>query len=279
MIFLFLADSILLSMKYFSKSPGYYQSNMIMIKLTMRFISLFSKHMLLVYRCISIIAEILISVFTIYTLAYGIFTFSDFHFYINLVAFALVLCAVIFPMKIEFLAASSFIYSMEILLTTSLNKNLLGFMLYILTCAILFSRGFFRKNRIAKTIASVIFFFAIFATQLRFGTSEFLKSLFILAEYSFVIFLIILFYYLYLRNQGKSPIEKILDLSQFPDLTERDKEWIELILQETKYITIASQYNVTEGTVKNRMRVIFRILDVSDRIGFMATFGGYEIKK
>jgi hypothetical protein len=34
-----------------------------------------------------------------------------------------------------------------------------------------------------------------------------------------------------------------------------------------------------EGTVKNRMRLIFKVLDVSDRIGFMATYGGYEIKK
>lgn len=252
---------------------------MIMIKSIMRFISLFSKHMLLVYRCISIAAEVLISIFTIYNLCCGNFSFSDFRFYINLLNFILVLFAVIFPVKIEFLAAASFIYSMEILLTTRLSENLLGFMLYILTCAILFSRGFFRKKRIAKTVVSVIFFFVIFATQLRFGSAVFLRSLFVLAEYSFVIFLIILFYYLYLRNQGKSPIEKFLDLSQFPDLTERDKEWIELILKETKYITIASQYKVTEGTVKNRMRVIFKILDVSDRIGFMATYGGYEIKK
>lgn len=252
---------------------------MIMIRLIMRFISLFSKHMLLVYRCISIVAEVLICVFTIYNLWCGNFTIFDFHFYINLLNFVLVLLAVIFPMKIEFLAVASFIYSMEILLTTNLSENLLGFMLYVLTCAILFSRGFFRKNRIAKTAASIIFFFVIFATQVRFGYAEFLQSFFTLAEYSFVIFLIILFYYLYLRNQGKSPIEKFLDLSQFPDLTERDKEWIELILQETKYITIASQYKVTEGTVKNRMRVIFKVLDVSDRIGFMATYGGYEIKK
>lgn len=252
---------------------------MIMIRLNMRFISLFSKHMLLVYRCISIAAEVLISVFTIYNLCCGNFALFDFHFFINLLNFILVLCAVIFPVKIEFLAAAAFIYSMEILLTTSLSENLLGFMLYVLTCAILFSRGFFRKKRITKTIAFIIFFFVIFATQLRFGSAKFLRSLFILAEYSFVIFLIILFYYLYLRNQGKSPIEKFLDLSQFPDLTERDKEWIELILKETKYITIASQYKVTEGTVKNRMRIIFKILDVSDRIGFMATYGGYEIKK
>lgn len=134
-------------MKYFSKLFRYYQSNMIMIRLIMRFISLFSKHMLLVYRCISIVAEFLISIFTIYNLWCGNFTFFDFHFYINLMNFILVLCAVIIPVKIEFLAVASFIYSMEILLTTKLNENLLGFMLYVLTCAILFSRGFFRKNR------------------------------------------------------------------------------------------------------------------------------------
>ncbi len=152
-------------------------------------------------------------------------------------------------------------------------------MMYVLTCAILFSRGFFRKKRLFKTVCAVILFFIIFSTELRFGIADFVKSLFYVAEYSFIIALIILFYYLYLRNQGKSPIEKILDLSLFPDLTDRDKEWIELILKETKYSTIANQYNVTEGTVKNRMRIIFKILDVSDRIGFIATYGGFEIKR
>ena len=155
----------------------------------------------------------------------------------------------------------------------------MGFMMYILTCAILFSRGFFRKSRLTKIIVAIIIFFGLFATQLRFGADVFVESIFVLAEYAFVVFLIILFYYLYLRNQGKSPIEKELDLSLFPELTERDKEWIELILQETKYSTIASQYKITEGAVKNRMRLIFKTLDVSDRIGFMATYGGFTIKK
>lgn len=244
----------------------------------MRFISLFSKYMSLIYRCISILAAILISIYTTANVILGNFTFADYHLYINLFTLIFTIISIVFPVKIEFLAIVSFVYAVEILFTKILHQDVMGLLMYVLTCAILFSRGFFRKKRLFKTVCVVILFFVLFSTELRFGTADFVKSLFYVAEYAFVITLIILFYYLYLRNQGKSPIEKFLDLSLFPELTDRDKEWIALILKETKYSTIASQYNVTEGTVKNRVRVIFKILDVSDRIGFMATYGGFEIR-
>ena len=245
----------------------------------MRFISLFSKHMALIYRCISVAAAVLIAGITAYYMILGEYSLMDFRLYLNAFALAFVIFTIAWPVKIEFLATVTLVYAIEILISTPLRDNLMGFMMYVLTCAIFFSRGFFRKNRMMKIILSIIIFFALFATELRFGAEIFVESLFVLAEYSFVLFLIILFYYLYLRNQGKSPIENELDLSLFPELTERDKEWIELILLETKYSTIASQYKITEGAVKNRMRVIFKTLDVSDRIGFMATYGGYTIKK
>ncbi len=245
----------------------------------MRFISLFSKHMALIYRSISVAAAVLIAGITAYYMILGDYSLMDYRLYINAFALAFVIFTIAWPVKIEFLATVTLVYAVEILITTPLRENLMGFMMYVLTCAILFSRGFFRKNRMMKIILSIIIFFGLFATQLRFGADVFVESIFVLAEYAFVVFLIILFYYLYLRNQGKSPIEKELDLSLFPELTERDKEWIELILQETKYSTIASQYKITEGAVKNRMRLIFKTLDVSDRIGFMATYGGFTIKK
>ena len=235
--------------------------------------------MALIYRCISVAAAVLIAGITAYYMILGDYSLMDYRLYINAFALAFVIFTIAWPVKIEFLATVTLVYAVEILITTPLRENLMGFMMYVLTCAILFSRGFFRKNRMAKIIMSIIIFFGLFATQLRFGANVFVESIFILAEYAFVVFLIILFYYLYLRNQGKSPIEKELDLSLFPELTERDKEWIELILQETKYSTIASQYKITEGAVKNRMRLIFKTLDVSDRIGFMATYGGFTIKK
>ena len=245
----------------------------------MRFISLFSKYMTTIYRCISVVALLLVSTVTVFCLIKGLYPINDFRFYINIFTFALLILSVIFPAKIEFIALVSFVYSVEILILIPLKQNCLSFMLYILTCAILFSRGYFRKKRFLKVGSAIILFFALFASQLRFGLSVLIESIIMLAEFSFSLFLILLFYYLYLRNQGKSPIEKILDLSQFTELSDRDMEWIELILQETKYSTIANQYNLTEGTVKNRMRFIFKTLDVSDRIGFMATYGGFQVKK
>ena len=245
----------------------------------MRFVSLFSKYMQTIYRCISVAAAFLITSVTVYGFISEKYTTGDYRFYVNIFALVFVFISIIFPVKIEFLATVTFIYAVEILITYPFNQNALSFMMYILTCAILFSRGYLRKKRFYKVLAAVIFFFTVFAFQLRFGLESFIESFFMLAEFSFVIFLILLFYYLYLRNQGKSPIEKFLDLTLYPELSDRDKEWIELILKETKYSVIAAQYGVTEGTVKNRMRYIFKTLDVSDRIGFMATYGGFILKK
>ncbi len=245
----------------------------------MRFVSLFSKYMVVIYRCISIVAAFLIVADTVFGLFSGFNSFDNFRIYINLFVLLFITFSIIFPVKIEFLAIVTFIYAVEILVSTPFNQSIMGFMMYILTCAIFFSRGYFRKKRFTKITCAVILYFLLFATQLRFGREDFVKALFMLAEYSFLLFLIIFFYYIYLRNQGKSPLEKFLDLSLYPELSDRDKEWIELILKETKYSTIAKQYNITEGTVKNRMRFIFKTLDVSDRIGFMATFGGFQLKK
>lgn len=60
-------------------------------------------------------------------------------------------------------------------------------------------------------------------------------------------------------------------------MTIRDAEWIELILRETKYETIARKYNLSEGTVKNNFARIFRILNVSDRIHFLSVYGGCKV--
>lgn len=244
----------------------------------MRFVELLPDHLKTVYRCIAICALLLVSVIALTDLFQTDFSFS-LNFFVNLSIFTFLILSIIFPQKIEFLAFAAFILSGKILITSSLNQNPVGFVLYIAACAILFARGYFRKNRWPKVGFFAVVFASLLFSEIRFGTYEFLKSIFAFLCYSFLIFVIILFYYLYLRNHGKSTLEKFLDLSSFPDLSDRDKEWLELVLKETKYSTIATEYDVTEGTVKNRMRYIYKVLEVSDRIGLMATYGGFTIKK
>ena len=243
----------------------------------MRFVDLIAEHLNFVLRCIYGAALILLSSVAVYFL----FTATDRQ---NLplllvcgISILLIAPLLFFPSKIEFFSVASLLFSVYLLLQYCFCEKPASLLLYALFSAILFSRGYYRKHRFLKTGLTVLFFFILFSLQLRFGIQAFCKSLFTLAWYSLNIFLILFFYYLYLRNQGKARIEKILNLSQFAELTERDKEWLRLVQKETKYDTIAATWNVTTGTVKNRMHFIFDVIGVSDRIGFMATYGGFDL--
>lgn len=244
----------------------------------MRFVELLPDHLKSIYRCIAIGALLLVLMIAGTNIIQFGFSFSvDFFIYLLILIF--IALTIIFPQKIEFLAVGAFIYSYKMLFTSTLNKHPEGFVLYIAACAILFARGFFRKNKWKKVGLLSVIFAAFLFSELRFGYMEFFKSFFTFLCYFFLLFIIILFYYLDLRNHGKSTLEKYINLSSYPELSDRDKEWLELVLKETKYSTIASEYNVTEGTVKNRMRYIYKVLQVSDRIGLMATYGGFILKK
>lgn len=244
----------------------------------MNLFSLFSKKMNLVYRIISVLGIVLLSVCVALGAIFDRTVWQGPLIYLHLFAILLLTVVLVWPKRFGLFSLGAFSYSVYFLIFDCLCEKPMGFFMFILSCAVLFARGHFRKHRWPKVGIAAVIFFGLFSTEIRFGVEKYFRSLVALSAYVFVIALIIFFYYMYLRNVGKSPVEKFLDLSQFKELTERDKEWLRLIQKETKYITIAKQYSISEGTVKNRMRCIFKILDVSDRIGFMATYGGYELK-
>ena len=82
----------------------------------------------------------------------------------------------------------------------------------------------------------------------------------------------------FLKIICESKTARILDLSQYPELTLRDKEWLRDIIEEKKYEDIARDSGITIGTLKNRMHQIFLVIGVEDRIQLLATYGGYEVK-
>ena len=108
--------------------------------------------MALIYRCISVAAAVLIAGITAYYMILGEYSVRDFRLYLNAFALAFVFFTIAWPVKIEFLATVTLVYAVEILISTPLRENLMGFMMYVLTCAILFSRGFFRKKRMTKKL-------------------------------------------------------------------------------------------------------------------------------
>lgn len=70
---------------------------------------------------------------------------------------------------------------------------------------------------------------------------------------------------------------KKLDIKEYSDLKLRDAKWLIEILNNKKYQYIATEYNITLGAVKNRMKIIFKTLGVGDKQGFLNKYENYEI--
>ncbi len=156
-------------------------------------------------------------------------------------------------------------------------KNNLGIFIFIAGIQVLVLTGFFQKNSRLKTILFSLLYILLILSEIRFGWKIFLLSLISKTGFFLVtVFVILLSFHIGLGKVVFTS-DKILDLSAFPDLTIRDAEWLRLVLKETKYDTIAREYNLTEGTVKNNFMRIFKTLGVQDRIHFMSVYGGCKI--
>ena len=71
--------------------------------------------------------------------------------------------------------------------------------------------------------------------------------------------------------------EKKLDLKKYKNLSRRDAEWLAEIIKKTKYDAIAINSDVSLGTVKNRLKIIFQTLEVGDKRVFLNRYSDYEI--
>jgi len=60
-------------------------------------------------------------------------------------------------------------------------------------------------------------------------------------------------------------------------LSKRDCEWLLRIQNGEKYEVLAIEYNLSVGSVKNRLKNIYKTLDVSDRTEFEKKFKSYKI--
>lgn len=147
---------------------------------------------------------------------------------------------IIFPYKFEAVAVFAFLYTGVLLYADPLNP--LSVLIYFLGFVSLYIRGLLKKKRLLKSCL--------------------ISAGIIVME----------------KNKVKQN-NCVLDLTLFPDLTQRDREWIEMALSQEKYDTIARQYNLSPNYVKNRMRIIFKILEVPDRLALIAKYSGYDVKK
>lgn len=182
------------------------------------------------------------------------------------------------PQKFELFSLVAFIYSFKIIAVETVVDNPIGLLLYILGVSCLLYRGFYQKHCHIKTYITLLLFLGLLSLSLRFGLLCFINSLVITLGYGLTFLAAIFFTVNFLKIIYESKTARILDLSQYPELTLRDKEWLRDIIEEKKYEEIARDSGITIGTLKNRMHQIFLVIGVEDRIQLLATYGGYEVK-
>lgn len=182
---------------------------------------------------------------------------------------------IIFPYKFEAIAVFAFFYTGVLLYADPLNP--LSVLIYFLGIVSLYIRGLLKKKRILKSILISSGVIVILFSNIRYGWFFFLEDF----ENKIIccIVCVLIFIFIVLEKNKLKQNKCLLDLSLFPELTQRDKEWIEMALSQEKYDTIARQYNLSPNYVKNRMRVIFKVLGVPDRLALIAKYSGCSVKK
>ncbi len=197
-------------------------------------------------------------------------------FIVNCIAIILFLIEIIYPSKLVLLSSLSLLYAIITLIFEPMNN--IGILMYGLSIMILYARGMFNKHKKVKEIIAFAFFVALVLSELRFGKKIFLSSLLVKVAYSFTFFLSLFFFQAYTFDMFETlTSNKKLDIKKFPELKKRDAQWLVELLNGVKYEYLAINYNISLGTVKNRMKMIFNILGVGDKRGFYNKYSDFEI--
>lgn len=233
-----------------------------------------------VISCVSIIIYLVLNILKIRALIKNTFEIDALFFYMTIAIDFLVciICIVLvfLPTKIKLISLIAFMYSGLILVFDI--ENPMGVFMFFLGIASLVARGFYSKRAKLKILLAFIFFFGLLLSELRFGFALFFKYLIEKIGYSVVTFVILFFLWSYLKNiyDSKSS-DKILNLYEYKGLKKRDAKWLCLVQKNEKYDNIARECGMSSGFVKNRLKIVYSILEVGDRTGFLNRFGDFDI--
>lgn len=198
-----------------------------------------------------------------------------YRFISTIMAEVFLIVLIIYPYKFESISIFSFIYTGVLLYADPLNP--LSVLIYFLGIVSLYIRGLLEKQKRLKIFLISLCIIIILFSNIRYGWFFFLEDF--ESKIICCIVCVLLFMFIVMEKNKLKQNNCILDLTLFPELTPRDKEWIEMALSQEKYDTIARQYGLSPNYVKNRMRVIFKVLGVPDRLAMIAKYSGYSVKK
>ena len=146
-----------------------------------------------------------------------------------------------------------------------------------LAVVLLWIRGFFNCHKAIKITGLILFYLLTVLLYLRSGWTYFVEYLLEILQLLLISFCTIFIIYEYMKAQSQPAKDKILNLADYPETTERDAKWLSLVQQGIKYEAIAIDYELTLGTVQNRLNKIYHILETGDRIGFLSIYSNAKV--
>lgn len=150
--------------------------------------------------------------------------------------------------------------------------------MYFLCIMSLRARGFYNKNKKIKSIFTLFILLGLILTELRFGSEIYARAFIEKIGFSFVLFCTMFFFQATVLDELEiSTLNNELNIYKYPELNKRDAQWLNDILNGKKYAAIAIDAKVSLGTVKNRLKIIFDVLGVGDKQGFLNKFSDFHI--
>lgn len=192
-------------------------------------------------------------------------------FIVNIFSFFAFVYLIFKPLSFTVYFAFSLYYTVVTIIE---GGNYTSFFFFIFTMLSAYRNGFLIKNMKRKVTASLILFFLLFVTQIRFGFDVFFESIIKI----FALLLLLTVIALMLSEEVKKFIQSNqpsrLVLREYPDLLERDKVFLKAVFAGEKFDYIASSNSMAPGTLRNRMREIYKIIGVADKTELLIRYSG-----
>ena len=247
----------------------------------MKINNIYSNKFSLIIRIVAIIATILLltsNFFRIISIDNGYYSLKSLDeiiiFSFNCINIILCILLTIFPKKIEIITILAFFTSIYCFFDYS---NPMAILMFFLGFTTLLAKGFFYKMKKLKYSILVFFYFLLWLISIRFGIQKFLIGLLIKIAYTFIFILTYFFFTYFIHIQEEKKRISTLNIAEYEKLDSRDAKILKMILSHLKYEAIAPEVNLGLGALKNRLKIIYNILEVGDKHGFLNKYEGFEI--
>lgn len=238
--------------------------------------SFYSKQFLLFIRIVSVFF-IGILLYLSGHAFYDVFSLHDYSCFFGLffgpVSLVILVFVMFNPEKLALFVPSLLFFS----ISNSIGNSNPAFPIVFMELAalLLWVRGFFKTHKTLKILTLVLIYAVPLLFGLRSGWKFFAAQLFDIVQIILITFCIFFILYEYMRAQTAT--DKVLNLADYAETTKRDAEWLALVQQGVKYEAIAIDFDLTLGTVQNRLNKLYHLLETGDRIGFLSIYANAKI--